>query len=121
MSEKHAVKQARVARIACAALVALGLSGCGVLESLRPNDTADLRDMRLVGFHNLQGRSAYQPVIHQQEGRWIAYVGHHGGTPDKPTKHNTLTGKDEYNGTSLLDVTDPANPVLLSQDRKSVV
>ena len=112
MLEKNA--RTSVARVACAALLSIVLSGCHVLQSIRPNDTSDLKDMRLVGFHNLQGRSAYQPVIQQQEGRWIAYVGHHGGTPEKPTRHNALTGKDENNGTSVLDVTDPANPVLLS-------
>ena len=36
--------------------------------------------MELVGFDDLQARSAYQPIIHKQGDRWIAYVGHHGGT-----------------------------------------
>ena len=34
----------------------------------------EARDMALAGFHDLQGRGAYQPVIHEQNGRWIAYV-----------------------------------------------
>ncbi len=66
---------------------------------------AEQRDMRLVGHHDLQARSAYQPVIHQQGARWIAYVGHHGGR-----KPNALTGRDELNGTSIVDVTDPRAP-----------
>ena len=33
---------------------------------------AEQHDMRLVGAHDLQARSAYQPVIHQ-------HVGHHAG------------------------------------------
>ena len=66
------------------------------------------RDMALVGVHDLQGRGAYQPVIHAQGVRWIAYVGHHGGRADNP-----LTGKTEENGTSIIDVTDPAQPRLL--------
>ena len=37
---------------------------------------ADSRNMRLVGAHDLQGRSAFQPIIVQQGKRWIAYVGH---------------------------------------------
>ena len=41
----------------------------------------EAHDMRLVGYSDLQGRSAYQPLVHQQNGRWIAYIGHHGGTP----------------------------------------
>jgi hypothetical protein len=64
--------------------------------------------MRLVGFHDLSGRGAYQPVIHQQGERWIAYVGHHRGGAVNP-----LNNRREDNGTSLLDVTDPARPKLL--------
>jgi hypothetical protein len=39
----------------------------------------EAKDMSLVGYNDLQARSAYQPVIHEQSGRWIAYIGHHGG------------------------------------------
>jgi len=66
---------------------------------------ADAHDMELVGHDDLQGRSAYQPTIHAQRGRVIAYVGHHGGRAKNP-----LTGADEDNGTSIVDVTDPARP-----------
>jgi hypothetical protein len=66
---------------------------------------AEAHDMELVGHHDLQGRSAYQPTIHAQRGRVIAYVGHHGGRALNP-----LTGSDEDNGTSVVDVTDPARP-----------
>jgi hypothetical protein len=58
--------------------------------------------MRLVGQDDLQARSAYQPVIHRQGDRWIAYVGHHGGS-----RLNALTGRLELNGTSIVDVSDP--------------
>ena len=40
---------------------------------------AEQRDMALVGYDDLQARSAYQPTIHRQGNRWIAYIGHHGG------------------------------------------
>ena len=66
---------------------------------------AEAHDMELVGHDDLQGRSAYQPTIHQQSGRVIAYVGHHGGRARNP-----LTGTDEDNGTSIVDVTDPTKP-----------
>ena len=69
--------------------------------------------MRLVGISDLQARSAYQPTIHQQGDRWIAYIGHHGGTDDVPKPLNPLTGKAEPNGTSIVDVTDPAQPKYL--------
>jgi len=73
-------------------------------------DPPEANNMRLVGYNDLQARSAYQPLIHKQGNRYIAYVGHHGGTPDVPKPLNPLTGRQEYNGTSIVDVTDPAHP-----------
>ena len=70
-------------------------------------------NMRLVGWTDLQARSAYQPTIHRQGDRWIAYIGHHGGSDEIPTPVNPMTGKPEPNGTSIVDVTDPANPKYL--------
>jgi len=69
---------------------------------------AEAHDMALAGFHDLQGRGAYQPVIHEQGGRWIAYVGLHSGSAV-----NGVTGAREDSGTLLLDVTDPQKPVVL--------
>jgi hypothetical protein len=66
---------------------------------------AEKSNMELVGYNDLQARSAYQPVIQKQGERWIAYVGHHAGV-----QRNPLTGQDEPNGTSILDVTDPKHP-----------
>ena len=71
--------------------------------------TPEARNMALVGYDDLQARSAYQPVIHHQGSRFIAYIGHHGGTALNP-----LTGKTEPNGTSVVDVTDPRNPKYLA-------
>jgi hypothetical protein len=65
-------------------------------------------NMTLVGYNDLQARSAYQPVIEKQGNRWIAYVGHHGGEALNP-----MTGKMEPNGTSIVDVTDPKKPKYL--------
>jgi len=70
---------------------------------------AEQSNMELVGHDDLQARSAYQPVIHKQGARWIAYVGHHGGMALNP-----LTGKQEPNGTSIVDVTDPKHPKYLA-------
>ncbi len=69
---------------------------------------ADSRNMNLVGYNDLQARSAYQPVIHQQGNRWIAYIGHHGGAARNP-----VTRQEELNGTSIVDVTDPKTPKYL--------
>jgi hypothetical protein len=70
-------------------------------------------NMKLVGYNDLQARSAYQPTIHHQGDRWIAYIGHHGGTDAVPDPINPMTGKAEPNGTSIVDVTDPAHPKYL--------
>ena len=73
-------------------------------------------NVRLLGHDALQARTAYQPEIKRQivagEERWIAYVGHHAGEA-----RNTLTGDIEQNGTSIVDVTDPGNPVYLHHIR----
>ena len=47
---------------------------------------------RLVGVHDLQARSAYQPLPVRQGERRIAYVGHHAGE-----RLNPLTGAVEPN------------------------
>jgi hypothetical protein len=70
-------------------------------------------NMKLVGYNDLQARSGYQPTIHHQGDRWIAYIGHHGGTDAIPDPVNPQTGKAEPNGTSIVDVTDPAHPKYL--------
>jgi hypothetical protein len=95
-----------------AILIALGLSAASGAALAQQNPEAS--NMALVGYNDLQGRSAYQPVIHQQSGSWIAYIGHHGGIPGKEKPVNPLTGQPEFNGTSLVDVTDPAHPKYLA-------
>src|SRR5256885_2394471 len=95
-------------------VVFLGLALIAVVAGPASSETprghgAEARDMELVGHDDLQGRSAYQPTIHKQGGRFIAYVGHHGGKARNP-----LTSVDEDNGTSIVDVTDPARPRYLT-------
>src|SRR5215813_11052066 len=82
-------------------------------QSQKIGDPPELDNTRLVGFNHLQGRSAYQPTIHHQEDRWIAYIGHHGGTDTVPKPVNPIIGQPEFNGTSIVDVTDPAHPKYL--------
>jgi len=79
-----------------------------------PSVAPEAKDMALVGFNELQARSAYQPLVREQNGRWILYVGHHGGTAKAPKPINSLTGAAEFNGTSILDVTDPRAPRYLA-------
>ena len=81
----------RVRGISCRAL--LGTASVGAIVALltmpastqtRPQtpkigDPPEALNMRLVGHNDLQARTAYQPTIFKQGGRYIAYVGHHGG------------------------------------------
>ena len=91
-----------------AALAALLLAlSCGA-HAQDPAEGEEALNMQLVGYDDLQGRSAYQPIVHRQGDRWISYIGHHAGRHENP-----LTGEDEGNGTSIVDVTDPANPQYL--------
>jgi hypothetical protein len=104
--------------VKAAGLFALGCALCGSLATPAAAQTdipptaaqkqPGMSDMALVGYNDLQARSAYQPVIKKQGDRWIAYIGHHGGT-----ELNPLNGEMEANGTSVLDVTDPKNPKYL--------
>jgi hypothetical protein len=97
-----------VGSVACCTLVATALA-----QAPKIGDPPEAKDMRLVGMNDLQARSAYQPTIHKQGDRYIAYIGHHGGTPDVPKPLNPLTDQAEFNGTSIIDVTDPIHPKYL--------
>ena len=61
-----------------------------------------------------KGAAPISRWIHQQGDRWIAYIGHHGGIPESEKPINPLTGQAEFNGTSIIDVTDPAHPKYLA-------
>jgi hypothetical protein len=58
-------------------------------------------NMKVEGFNDNQGRPIYQPLIVNQNGREILYLGNLTGNLLNP-----LTGKVEPNGTSIVDVTD---------------
>jgi hypothetical protein len=94
---------------------AIGLAFPGVTAAQAPKigDPPEARNMRLVGWNDLQARSAYQPTIHKYGNRYIAFIGHHGGTEAIPKPVNPTTGQNEFNGTSIVDVTDPKAPKYL--------
>jgi len=112
-----------VARRAAAASAALStaalLLALPAAAQTRPQapkigDPPEALNVRLVGHNDLQGRTAYQPTIVQQGTRYLAYIGHHGGSGDFSQPHNPLTGQNELNGTSIVDVTDPKQPKYLA-------
>ena len=76
----------------------------GPRKGNHPGHGAERHDMKLIGFNDLQARSAYQPIVHHQGNRWIAYIGHHGGTS------GSGVGAPDNNGTSVVDVTNPRRP-----------
>src|SRR3989441_1011488 len=87
------------------------LNGSPAIQQPAPNSARQQSawNTELAGYSDLQGRSAYQPIIINENGREIAYVGHHTGKMPNP-----LTGVVEGNGTSIVDVTDPAKPRYLA-------
>jgi hypothetical protein len=91
--------------LAVAAAFSAALCAPGALAQ----HAAAASNMALLGHHDLQGRSAYQPVVHAQGARWIAYIGHHGSNVLNP-----LSGQREDSGTSIIDVTDPRAPRYLA-------
>ena len=99
--------------VAAAALLSALLAGCQTAatgaQGTRDPRQAEASNMQLVGYNDLQARTAYQPVIQRQGNRWIAYIGHHGGAQPNP-----LTGRSEDNGTSVVDVTDQKSPKYLA-------
>src|SRR5262245_58276302 len=107
MRSRHSLALATGLTVALTALPALA-------QSPKLGDPPEAKNMRLVGHDDLQARSAYQPTVHHQGNRYIAYVGHHGGTRDVPKPVNRLTGQAEFNGTSIVDVTNPAQPKYLA-------
>ena len=48
----------------------------------------------------------------EANGDWV-YVGHHDNTWDETERLNPITNQMEWNGTTILNVSDPANPELV--------
>jgi hypothetical protein len=84
-----------------------------IAQAPKFGDPPEAKNMRLVGHNDLQARSAYQPFIHRYGNRYIAFIGHHGGSAAIPKPVNPITGQAEFNGTSVIDVSDPKQPKYL--------
>ncbi len=82
------------------------------------SQSGEAQNMIRLGHTDLQGRPTYQPnVIEYPDGRTILFVGQHSGNPRNSPLcarflPNPLDGNAcENNGTMIIDVTDPRNPV----------
>jgi hypothetical protein len=88
-----------------------GVAGLPPLRVPPPKgwDKQSIWNMRVVGYNDNQGRaSSDDGWIEDENGRYILYMA------DSPGKaFNPLTGRVEPNGTSIIDVTNPAKPVFL--------
>ena len=109
--------------------IAGALLACGVMagcESGSPRrlgeyraNQAEANNMRLLGFHDLQNRSAYAPELHAQGSRHIAYIGHHGGqspseSAERPSKEQNGTSdrrRDGSRGARASSRTSPGDAV----------
>ncbi len=93
------------------AIVAGALGAVTVLfagNALAVAQSGEAKNMTLVGHDDLQGRGSYQPnFIDYPDGRTIAFAGTHAGI--LPNRLNN--GALEPNGTMIIDITDPRNPV----------
>src|SRR3954451_5446908 len=72
---------------------------------------ADAENIRLIGYNDMQGRAALQVTTKSDaaNGKWV-YLGNmaSGGTSEGP--FNPITKQHEWNGTSILEISDPAHP-----------
>jgi hypothetical protein len=73
-----------------------------------PWNEESIWNMKVEGYNDNQARPIYQPLVVNQNGREILYLGNLAGTALNP-----LTGVQESNGTSIVDVTDVKKPKFL--------
>jgi hypothetical protein len=117
------MKKNAVAAAALTIAAALTAGCAGGSTSGEPSGTAaDAPDpraeaaenVRLVGYNDLQGRTALVVTTKSDaaNGNWV-YVGHHESFADKKPLLNPITGRMEWNGTSILEISDPSQPRLV--------
>ncbi len=70
-----------------------------------PSSKPEKQHVELVGYNELQGRDSLQVAC---KGDWV-YIGHHNGY-----EYNSLTGALEWNGTSIIDTSNPAEATLVA-------
>ena len=113
MSQKSIVLLLAVVLSACQARPAADDQTAGA--SAAPDPLAEAaQNVRLVGYNDLQGRTALVVTTKSDaaNGNWV-YVGHHESFADGKPLLNPITGQMEWNGTSILEIGDPAHPKLV--------
>jgi hypothetical protein len=113
----------RIAILSLALTLTLFAAGGARVDARDEDRGPASHDMVLIGTNDLQARSTYQPTIHKYPfNRYILFTGHHtlalqgeGLLPNAQPlpSFNPLTGKNEENGTSIVDVTNPRHPIYL--------
>src|SRR5207247_4546910 len=100
---RHALAAAVLSAFAIAAGSTFADDHRGIKQS------GEQKNMRRVGHVDLQGRASYQPnVIVYPDGRTIAFAGTHSGKKPNPLQPGSPV---EFNGTMIVDITDPERPV----------
>ncbi|HJU23138.1 MAG TPA: hypothetical protein VJ891_11575 [Casimicrobiaceae bacterium] len=117
MQSKMNVKWRRNA-LSGAIAIALAVTAA---DAFAISQSGESQNMMRLGHTDLQGRPTYQPnVIDYPDGRTILFVGQHSGVPNGRVTScpaNSLPNPLEagspcrVNGTMIIDVTDPRNPV----------
>src|SRR5690349_7254974 len=101
-------------------VVCLGAYGCsseppGATTAAAAADPAaggdDAKNVRLVGYNDMQGRYALQVTTKSDaaNGNWV-YVGNMTNPGLSEGLFNPITKQHEWNGTSILEISDPAHP-----------
>ena len=96
-------------------LTAFLLCICGLVPVTFAQTAEDeSQNVRMIGYHPLQGCQALQVTTKSDvdNGDWL-YIGHVPNTRTGDATLNPITGANEWNGTSLVDISDPANPELI--------
>src|SRR3981189_1361170 len=101
-------------RSLCFASLILVAAAPALAQPQKVGSPPEAMNMRRLGYSRPPERSAYQPTIHKQGDRYIAYIGHHGGTPDVPKPSHRPASQAEFSGPSIVHVTDPAQPKYLA-------
>ncbi len=112
------IRGSKLQLAALSGAVALALVAASAQAQI--SQSAERKNINRVGHTDLQGRATYQPnVIQYPDGRTILFVGQHnnipvnrGGCPTDQAPNPLEAGSPcRANGTMIIDVTDPTNPV----------